>query len=136
MPCHAMPCSDHAVLLKTTAQHVRISTAMLCRGIEKNGVVRARHGLGMASVNQTRPQCVNQMGKTHSKPLSARHDRGTAWARHAMCESALSGSVSVHSTSTIMYIKSAFLHIHSFVSSYVAVSSQWWSNRNIYVAPL
>jgi hypothetical protein len=37
------------------------------------------HGMGMASVNQTRPPCVNQMGKTHSKPL-------TAW--HAMCESA------------------------------------------------
>jgi hypothetical protein len=33
--------------------------------------------------------CVNQMGKTHSKPLAARHGRGTAWARHAMCESAL-----------------------------------------------
>jgi len=32
---------------------------------------------------------VNQMGKTHSKPLAARHGRGTAWARHAMCESAL-----------------------------------------------
>jgi hypothetical protein len=30
------------------------------------------------------------MGKTHSKPLAARHGRGTAWARHAMCESALS----------------------------------------------
>ena len=53
----------------------------------------------MASVNQTRPHCVNQIGKTHSKPLVARHGRGTAWARqghsmgtawarHAMCESA------------------------------------------------
>jgi len=39
-------------------------------------------------VNQTRPHCVNQMGKTHSKPLAARHGRGTAWARRAMCESA------------------------------------------------
>jgi len=48
----------------------------------------ARHGHGMASVNQTRSHCVNQMGKTHSKPLAARHDRGTAWALHAMCESA------------------------------------------------
>jgi hypothetical protein len=38
--------------------------------------------------NQTRPHCVNQMGKTHSKSLAARHGRGTAWARHAMCESA------------------------------------------------
>jgi hypothetical protein len=29
------------------------------------------------------------MSKTHSKPLAARHGRGTAWARHALCESAL-----------------------------------------------
>ena len=27
---------------------------------------------GMASVNQTRPHCVNQIGRTHSKPLTAR----------------------------------------------------------------
>ena len=48
---------------------------------------RAWHGrsMGMASVNQTRPHCVNQMGKTHSKPLAARHTRRTTWARHAMC---------------------------------------------------
>ena len=45
----------------------------------------------MASVNQTRPHCVNQMGKKRSKHLAARHGRGTAWARHAMCESALIG---------------------------------------------
>ena len=44
-------------------------------------MVRAWHGRGMASVNQTRPHCVNQMAKTHSKPLAA---------RHAMCESAFS----------------------------------------------
>jgi len=43
----------------------------------------------MASVNQSRPNCVNQLRKTHSKPLAARHGRGTAWKRHAMCESAL-----------------------------------------------
>jgi hypothetical protein len=68
----------------------RLSTAVLCRGLEKNSMVWARHGHGMASVNQTRPLCVNQMGKTHSKPLAARHGRGTAWARHAVCESAFS----------------------------------------------
>jgi hypothetical protein len=67
----------------------RLSTAVLCRGLAKDGMFRAWHGRGMASVNQTRPQCVNQMGKTHSKPSAARHGRGTAWARHAMCESAL-----------------------------------------------
>jgi hypothetical protein len=38
----------------------------------------ARHGHGMASVNQTRPHCVNQMGKTHSKLLAALHGMGTA----------------------------------------------------------
>ena len=48
----------------------------------------ARHGHGMASVNQALSHCVNQMRKTHSKPLAAPHGRGTVWARHAMCESA------------------------------------------------
>ena len=43
----------------------------------------------MASVNQTWPHCVNQMGKTHSKPLAAGRGRGMAWARHAMRESVL-----------------------------------------------
>jgi hypothetical protein len=64
----------------------RLSTAVLCRGLEKNGVVRAGHGRDMTSVNQTRPHCVNQMGKTRSKPLTIRQGRGTAWAWHAMCE--------------------------------------------------
>ena len=61
------------------------STAVLCRGLEKTGMGRAGHGHGM---NQTRPRCVNQMRKTHSKPLATRHGRGTAGARHDMCESA------------------------------------------------
>jgi hypothetical protein len=59
--------------------------AVLCRGLEKNGMVRAWHGHGMASVNQTGPHCVNQMGKTHSKPYAA---------RHAMCERAFRDSAS------------------------------------------
>ena len=45
-------------------------------------MVGAWQGHGMASVNQTRPHCVNQMGKTYSKRLAGRHGRGTAWARH------------------------------------------------------
>jgi len=36
----------------------------------------------MASVNQTRTHCVNQMGKTHSKPLAARRGSGRSCARH------------------------------------------------------
>ena len=38
--------------------------------------------MGMVSVNQTRPHYVNQMGKTHFKPLAARNGREKAWARH------------------------------------------------------
>jgi len=45
--------------------------------------------MGMASVNQTRPHCVNQLGKTHYKHLAAWHGRGmSAW--RAMCVSAFS----------------------------------------------
>jgi len=86
--CRAMPmpCSDHT-FLKATAQHGRRETAVPCCGL-KNSMVGAWHGRGMASVNQTRPHCVNQMGKTHSKHLAARNGRGKAWARHDMCESA------------------------------------------------
>jgi hypothetical protein len=42
----SMPCSDHAVLLKATAQHGRQETAVLCCGLEKNGMVGAWHGKG------------------------------------------------------------------------------------------
>jgi hypothetical protein len=56
------------------------SRAALCRGIEKS--LSERHGRCMACVNQTRPHCLNQMGKTQSKFLAAWHGRGTAWAQH------------------------------------------------------
>ena len=85
----AMPCQCHApTMFFSRPQHSTAVSRRLCCVLEKNGMVRAWHGHGMASANQTRPQCVNQMGKTHSKPLAARHGRGTSWARHAMCESA------------------------------------------------
>jgi hypothetical protein len=61
--------------------------AALCHGLEKS--LSEQHRRGMACVNQTQPHCVNQMGKTQSKPLEARHGRGTAWAQHGMCELAL-----------------------------------------------
>jgi hypothetical protein len=51
--------------------------AVLCHGLEKS--LSERHCRGMACVTQTRPQCVNQMGKTRSKPLAAWHGRRTAW---------------------------------------------------------
>jgi hypothetical protein len=59
-----------------------------CCAVALRRTAWTRHGHGMASVNQTRPHCVNQMGKTHSKLLAAQHGRATAWVQHAMCESA------------------------------------------------
>jgi hypothetical protein len=68
---HAVPMPRCAVALRSRFQ---------------NDMVVAWHGRGMACVKQTRPDCVNQMGKTQSKPLAARHCRGTAWERHGVCE--------------------------------------------------
>ena len=78
--CHAMlrPCRSSQG--HSTARPSRDGRAVLSCGLEKNGMVGAWYGHGKASVNQTGPHCVNQMGKTHSKPLVARHGRsmGTA----------------------------------------------------------
>jgi len=51
-------------------------------------MVRAWHRRGMASVNQTQPHCVNQMGKPHSKPLAA---------QHVMCKSAIKDYLDIFS---------------------------------------
>jgi hypothetical protein len=61
--CHVMPMPRCAVALISHFQ---------------NGMVVAWHGRGMTCVNQTRPHCVNQMGKTQSKPLTAGYGMGTA----------------------------------------------------------
>jgi len=53
-----------------------------CCAVAFRRTARSEHGMGMASVNQTWPHCVNQMGQTHSKPLAAWHGKGTAWAQH------------------------------------------------------
>jgi hypothetical protein len=75
MPCHAYaaPMPRCVVALRSRFQ---------------NGMVVAWYGRGMTCVNETRPHCVNQMGKIQPKPLAAwhgmareRHGRGmgTAW---------------------------------------------------------
>jgi hypothetical protein len=56
--------------------------AVVLRSRFHKGMVVAWHGRGMECVNQTRLHCVNQMGKTQSKPLAAQHGRGRAWALH------------------------------------------------------
>ena len=83
--CHAMPkpCSDHAVLLKATAQHGRREMAVLCCGLERNGMVGAWHG---KCESDTAALCTSNTFQTLSSTACG---RGMAWARHAMCESAL-----------------------------------------------
>jgi hypothetical protein len=95
-------------------------------------MVRAERGHGMASVNQTGPHCVNQMGKTHSKPLAAQHGRGMAWAWHAMCELAftvhrhkrlVSNAATKGMVSTASLVKTAFtlLYHHCLHTSALSV---------------
>ena len=73
-----MPCHAHAVLLKATARHSTAVSRQPCCAVALRRTAWSEHG--MASVNQTRPHCVNKIGKTHSKLLAARHGRrmGTA----------------------------------------------------------
>jgi hypothetical protein len=85
--CHSVPMPRCAVALKSCFQ---------------NGMVVAWHRRGTAYVNQTRPPCVNQMGKTISKPLAARQCRGTAWKRHGMCDLALKSYRTYSATPTCL----------------------------------
>ena len=88
-PCLIQTCHAHAMIqpCRSSQGHNTAVSRLPCCAVALRRTAWSEHG--MASVNQTRPHPVNQMGKTHSKPLAARHGRGTAWARHAMCESAL-----------------------------------------------
>jgi hypothetical protein len=70
----------------TRAGNVQAVSQWPCYAVALKRTAWSEHG--MASVNQTWPHCVNQMGKTHSKPLAAWHGMVMAWAWHAMCESA------------------------------------------------
>jgi hypothetical protein len=69
-----IPCRSHA------AHMPRCAVAL--RRLFPNGMVVAWHGRGMACMNQTRPYCVNQMGRTQSKPLVEWHGHGMAVERH------------------------------------------------------
>ena len=89
-PCHAVPLRVWNVSFSFDLHSAAVSDSQLpcrahsmlwpCRSSQGQGMVRAWHGRCMESVNQTRPHCVNQMGKTHSKHLAAR--RGMVGERH------------------------------------------------------
>ena len=81
-------------------------------------MVGAWLGHGMASVNQTRTHCVNQMGKTHSKPLAARYGRGMACARYGsgmLCVNRLSSSCNPLGLSRPVM---GLLYVYEFCNSY------------------
>ena len=73
----AMPCPCHAPTTPffSRPQHSTAVSRRPCCAVALRITAWSEHGMGMASVNQTRLHCVNQMGKTHSKPLAARHER-------------------------------------------------------------
>ena len=121
-PCHAPTMPFFSRPQHSTAVEIR-----LCCGLENNGMVGAWHGHGMASVNHTRLHCVNQIGKTHSKLLAARHGRGTAWERHAMCESALRGSRNLLSDLTQLGSNAVFSA--SFFITHILVSCSLYKHH-------
>jgi hypothetical protein len=63
--CHAMPMPCCAMAVRSRFQNSMV-------------VAWHRRGMGMACVNQTRPHCVNQMGKTQSKPFVAGERQGNS----------------------------------------------------------
>jgi hypothetical protein len=85
LPCHSPTVPNtgrlptcHLWTVDANSHIPRRSPAVALRGRFQNGIFVAWQGNGMACVYQTRPHCVNQMGKTQSKPLAE---------RHGMCES-------------------------------------------------
>jgi hypothetical protein len=80
---------QHAVPTLFACRHPAATLPRTCRERHIGGMAGERRWNDIVCVNQTRPHCVNQMGKSQSKPLAERHGRGTAWERHGMCDSAL-----------------------------------------------
>jgi hypothetical protein len=66
------PASEFGMLLVTTFVELCVVAG------------RSRTRAGSPQVVSRRPMLIHI--KTHSKPLAARHSRGTAWAQHTMCE--------------------------------------------------
>ena len=80
---HSMPFPfrAHAVFLKVTTQHDRRETAVLCCGLEKNGMVGAWHGHDMKCVSDT-TALFSSNGKDTFLTLSGTARHGTAEERH------------------------------------------------------
>jgi hypothetical protein len=79
--CLMLAGRQHAISGQPMLIHTYHAVAL--SGCFQKGIFVAWQGNGMVCVNQTWPHCVNQMGKTQSKPLAE---------RHGMCELAFSGT--------------------------------------------
>ena len=97
-----------------------------CCGLEKSlskwhgwSMAGGWHGHGMLCVNQTKSSCINQMGKTQSKPSATWHGRGTAWAWHGICQ------VTLMNAATLQHIKNHILKVScNLCTSEVCVGRQ------------
>ena len=93
-----------------------------CRGLEKNGMVRAWHGrcMGMTwKVWIRRGRTKKIKWERHSKPLAARHGWGTAWARHTMCESAFILPIQTYEIIQMRHIYIYICHCYSYISFFL-----------------
>ena len=129
----AMPRPCHALTMPffSRPQHSTAVSHWPCCGLEKNGMAGAWHGHGMTSVNQTWPHCVNEMGKTHSKPLVAQHGRGMGiacyvWISFYWAESGL------HNGRTVGEANVAAVWSHPHSSEPVTK----WQNKHIGICQL
>jgi hypothetical protein len=66
----------HAVPMPFPCRFPAVTLRVLFQKGHIRGMAGDRCGNGMACVNQTRPHCVYQMGKTQSKPLAKRRGNG------------------------------------------------------------
>ena len=72
--CHADPWHALTMPFFSRPRHSTAVERRPCCAVALRRTAWSEHG--MASVNQKRTHCVNQMGKTHSKPLAARTWQG------------------------------------------------------------
>jgi hypothetical protein len=71
-----IPCRSHAILLRV---YIVPFPFDLHSPAVFDSHIPCRSHAGMVCVNQTLPHCVNQIGKTQSKPLAERHEREQHW---------------------------------------------------------
>jgi hypothetical protein len=93
----------------------------------------ARHGHGMTSVNQTRPHCVNQMGKTNSKPLAARHGRVMLCVNRSLM---FQNTTRYRMVPVLIKHPDAYPHLWQTLVTHTSFRPQVWPARSPELTPL